>query len=115
MPNYKKLEDLYIDIKEATLDTLEKNKNKYELPITQAIAYYINEMEGVFEENEFEKVVTLIPIGLFIVENKDLDSKFINDIKGSISIIKSNKYDNLLNNNDKKQILEDIKNIEQYI
>ena len=68
MIEYKKLEDCYEDIKGAALDTLERNKNKYELPIDQAIAYYMNEMDGIFEENELEKLVTLIIIGVFSVK-----------------------------------------------
>lgn len=110
-----RLEDSYNDIKDATLDTLNRNKEKYKLPINQAVAYYMNELEGIFEENEFEKTITLIPIGIFLIENK-FKHKILDDVEESISKIESNKYNNLfLNTEDRDQVEKDIKFIRDNI
>lgn len=110
---YEKLEDSYEDIKGACIDTLERNKDKYGLPIEQAIAYYMNEIKGVLEDNEVESVVTLISIGLFIVKNNFSDDKLTREVKYAINEIKSNKCDKLLlNSDDRKLIDKDIETIE---
>lgn len=112
---YIRLEDSYEDIKGATLDTLNRNKEKYKLPINEAVAYFMNESEGIFEENQFEKIVTLIPVGLFLIENK-FKYKILEDVKIAIKEIESNKYNNLfLDSEDKDHILKDIKFIKDNI
>lgn len=113
--SYIQLEDTYEDIKGATLDTLNRNKDRYNLPINQAIAYFMNESEGIFEENKFEKVVTLIPVGIFLIENK-YKHKILKDVENAIRDIDSKKYDNLfLNIKDKEQIDKDIQLIKNNI
>ena len=107
--------DLYEDIKGATLDNLNRNTQQLKLSVIQAIAYYVHEMEGIFEDNEFERILTLIPIGVFIVENKCLGIKIIDDIKYAIEKIESNKYDNLLQDGEKAEIAKDIEIIKQYL
>lgn len=112
---YIRLEDSYEDIKGATLDTLNRNKEKYKLPINEAVAYFMNESEGLFEENQFEKIVTLVPVGLFLIENK-FKYKILNDVKIAIKEIESNKYSNLfLDSKDKDNIFKDIKYIKDNI
>lgn len=112
---YIQLEDSYEDIKGATLDTLNRNKDRYNLPINQAVAYLMHESEGIFEENEFEKTVTLIPVGIFLTENK-YKHKILKDVENAIKDIESNKYDNLfLNTEDKNQIEKDIQLIKDNI
>lgn len=112
--NYKKLEDLYEDIKGASIDTLERNYKDYDLPIIQAIAYYMHEMEGVFEDNEVEHMIILISLALFMIENDFNDKNYISKIKYAINELKSNKYNQfLLNKNDRKLIDEDIDIVEQ--
>lgn len=115
MQEYKKLEDLYEDIQGAALDTLERNLTKYNLPINQAIAYYMNETEGIFELNEMERVVTYIALGIFIAKYDYRDEKIINNILSSITMLESNEYDDLLNEGDKNLIDRDIKIIKEYL
>lgn len=106
---YIKLEDSYSDIKGATLNTLNRNKEQYKLPINQAVAYFMNELEGVFEENEFEKVITLIPVCIFLVENK-FKHKILEEVNEAVEKIESNKYKTLfLKNEDIEQVEKDIK------
>lgn len=107
--------DLYEDIKGAAIDNLKRNKEILKLPIIQAIAYYVHEMEGIFEDNELERILTLIPVGIFAAENNFSDIKIIDDVKYAIEEIESNKHDNLLHDGEKAQILKDIEAIKQYL
>lgn len=112
--NYKKLEDLYEDIKGASIDTLERNYKNYGLPIIQAIAYYMNEMEGIFEDNEVEHMLTLISLAVFMIENKFYNQIYAKKIRYAVKELKSNKYDHfLLDINDKKLIDKDIYIVEK--
>ncbi len=112
--NYKNLEDLYEDIKGASIDTLERNYKEYDLPIIQAIAYYMNEMEGVFEDNEVEHMIVLISLALFMIENDFYEKAYVDKVRYAVDELKSNKYDQyLLEKNDKKLIDQDIHIVEK--
>lgn len=112
--NYKKLEDLYEDIKGACLDTLEENKGVLKMSTKQAIAFYMHEFGGILEENEIENIVTLISLALFMIENDFYEKAYAEKIRYAVEELKSNKYDQfLLEKNDKKLIDEDIHIVEQ--
>lgn len=115
MKQYKVLEDSYDDIKGATLDTLERNTKRYGLSKIQAIAYYKDELKSIFEENELERIVTLISIGIFAINESCSDEEIISEVKYAIEEIKSNKFDKLLNQEEKKEIINDIDEISKYI
>lgn len=105
----------YDDIKGAILDTLSRNTEKYNLPINESIAYFMNESEGLFEENPFEKLITLIPIGVFLIEH-NFKYKILEDVEFSIKEIESKKYNNLfLYSEDIDRVLKDIKFIKDNI
>ena len=106
--------DLYEDIKGATLDNLNRNTQQLKLSVIQAIAYYVHEMEGIFEDNELERILTLIPIGVFAVKNNCFDSIIVKEITYAINEIESNKYNKLLHNGDRELINKDIMLIKQY-
>lgn len=102
---YIQLEDSYSDIKGATLDTLNRNKVNYNLPINQAIAYYMNESEGIFEHNFFERIITLIPVGLFLIEN-NFNHKILTEVNEAILRVESNKYNGLFLNLEDRYLIE---------
>ncbi|NFF59839.1 hypothetical protein FDB08_04005 [Clostridium botulinum] len=113
--NYEKSEFSYDIIKDEVLYTLDRNLNKYKLPINQSIAYYMNESEGTFEENELERVLTYVVLGIFIKQYSYNDEQLINKVISSIKTLESNEYNNLLHDGDKELIDNDIKVIKEYL
>ena len=107
--------DLYEDIKGAALDNLECNKDVLKLPVAQAITYYQNEMEGIFEDNELERILTYIPIGVFSFQNNYFDKKIVQQVQYAIKELESTNHDELLEDEEKSQILIDIAILKKYL
>lgn len=111
---YFKLEDSYEDIKGTCLDTLEENKNVLKMSTKQSIAFYMHEFGGILEDNEVEKIVTLISLALFMIENDFYEKAYVDKVRYAVDELKSNKYNQyLLEKNDKKLIDQDIHIVEQ--
>ena len=106
--------DLYEDIKGACINTL-MGSIKIGLTYHQSILRFQEDMEGIFEENELERVLTLISIGVFAIKNNCFDSKIAKEVKYAINEIENNSYNNLLHNDDMDQIQKDMITIKQYL
>lgn len=112
---YFSLDDSYEDITGATLDILHRNTYIYNLPINESVAYFMNEFEGLFKENPFEKIITLIPVGVFLIEH-NFKYKILEDVEFAIKEIESKNYNNLfLYSEDIDRVLKDIKFIKDNI